>query len=67
MPEVIRFNDKRVELAFNEWMRRFIDNPAQFAREWQDATEFLKEEAAGVEPTYGAACVLYLEKLLAAD
>jgi hypothetical protein len=51
--------------AFNEWMRRFIDEPEKFAREWESVRWFLEDEKEGVEPTYGDECVTYLEKLAA--
>jgi len=51
--------------AFNEWMRRFIEEPARFEHEFQTVNQFLKDEAEGREPTYGEVCVPYLQKLAA--
>lgn len=51
--------------AFNEWMRRFTDEPERFAREFQTCGEFLAQEANGEEPTYGAKCEAYLTELMA--
>lgn len=55
----------RAVRAFNEWMRRFIEDPSGFKGEWQDVQVFLKERDAGKEPSYGEACDAYLRKLLA--
>lgn len=49
--------------AFNEWMRRFIEEPERFAREWQSVEEFKRDEAAGKEPDYGETCAAYLSQL----
>lgn len=50
--------------AFNEWMRRYTDEPEQFDREWQYVGDFLKQQGEGVEPDYGASCAAYLLKLI---
>ena len=49
--------------CFNEWMRRFIEEPERFAREFQSVTEFQREEAEGKEPSYGESCAGYLTQL----
>lgn len=49
--------------CFNEWMRRYIDEPERFSREIQDVQDFLRAEASGQEPSYGAECAAYLAKL----
>jgi hypothetical protein len=49
--------------AFNEWMRRYIEEPSKFEAEFQTVNEFLKDEAGGIEPTYGETSAAYLEKL----
>ena len=49
--------------AFNEWMRRFIEAPEQFEREWQSVEEFLTDVADGREPSYGESCDAYLAKI----
>lgn len=51
--------------AFNEWMRRFIEEPERHAAEFQVVNQFLADEAAGVEPTYGETSAAYLEQLAA--
>lgn len=50
--------------TFNEWMRRYIDEPERFSREFQTVQDFLTDEAAGKEPSYGEACAAYQFKLL---
>lgn len=49
--------------AFNEWMRRFIEEPDRFEREFQTVSQFVKDEAEGREPTYGEVCAPYLTQL----
>jgi hypothetical protein len=48
----------------NEWMRRYIEEPEAFQREFQSITQFLKDEADGREPDYGERCTAYQFKLL---
>ncbi len=55
--------DENVKTS-NEWMRRFIEEPEQFAREFQSVSEFVKDEAEGREPSYGERCAAYQFKLL---
>ena len=49
--------------AFNEWMRRYIEEPERFRREWQTVQEYLAEEERGVKHTYGDTCAAYLMQL----
>ncbi|AEH88156.1 hypothetical protein [Mesorhizobium opportunistum] len=49
--------------CFNEWMRRFIEEPERFEREFKSVNEFLADEAAGREPTYGETCTVYMQQL----
>ena len=49
--------------AFNEWMRRYIEEPGEFKAEFQDVIEFQRANANGEEPTYGDNCTAYLHKL----
>jgi hypothetical protein len=55
----------------NEWMRRYIEEPDKFEREFQSVGEFLAETSAGKEPTYGERCSAYqfhlLDEMNAAD
>jgi hypothetical protein len=57
-------SDKRLVLAFNEWMRRYEKEPEKFEREYNTIKKFLKEQAEGKVPTYGEHCVAYLNHLL---
>lgn len=50
--------------AFNEWMRRFTEEPAKFEHEFETVGAFLKEQADGREPTYGEKCAAYLGDLM---
>ncbi|MDX8513580.1 hypothetical protein [Mesorhizobium captivum] len=49
--------------AFNEWMRRFLAEPAAFEREFETVHNFLAEQADGHEPTYGEVATTYLQQL----
>ncbi|GEP11671.1 hypothetical protein [Methylobacterium gnaphalii] len=49
--------------AFNEWMRRFIEEPDQFAREFEEVNRYLTDQGDGREPTYGETCTAYLHEL----
>lgn len=49
--------------AFNEWMRRFVEEPERFEREFQTVARFKAEEAMDKEPTYGECCAAYLAQL----
>jgi hypothetical protein len=46
--------------AFNEWMRRYIQEPDQFSREFEEVVAFLDDEEG-----YGTRCNAYLEALIA--
>lgn len=50
--------------AFNEWMRRFIDDPAQFTREWKSVVQYMRDTEEGKEPSYGDEASAYLLFLL---
>lgn len=51
--------------AFNEWMRRFIEEPDRFEHEFQTVNEFQKAAAEGREPTYGEVATEYLTQIAA--
>lgn len=51
--------------CFNEWMRRFIEEPARFEREFETVTAFMADEAGGREPTYGETSAAYMAQLAA--
>ncbi len=57
-------DNTKVASAFNEWMRRYTEEPEAFKHDWQNVTEFLAQEANGEEPTYGAECAAYLARLV---
>lgn len=63
MPDLEQYHPRWVR-AFNEWMRRYTEEPQRFEREWESVHRFLAEQAAGQEPSYGASCVAYLSQLL---
>ena len=48
---------------FNEWLRRYTENPSLFEAEFQTVTRFLAEKTVGEEPTYGETCTAYLVKI----
>lgn len=52
---------------FNEWMRRFIDEPEKFEREFEAVKTFLEQEQNGFPVTYGQSCAAYLFSLAAGD
>ena len=53
--------------AFNEWMRRYIKEPERFTREFQNVTEFISAQDAGVVPSYGDRCDAYLASIEAEE
>lgn len=55
---------QRMALAFNEWMRRYTDEPERFAREFKQCGEFLAQIAKGEMPTYGDDCAAYFTSIL---
>lgn len=57
-------NMARLERAFNEWERRYVNDPAAFTRDFEDAAQFQAEIRDGKVPSYGGKCASYLAKLL---
>lgn len=53
--------------AFNEWMRRYIEEPERFEREWQTVGEFRESVKAGEVPSYGERSEAMLAKLEAGE
>jgi hypothetical protein len=49
-----------IAAALNEWMRRFIEEPARFEREFQTITTYQADVSDGVTPTYGQTGAAYL-------
>ena len=58
-------DDQKTAAAFNEWMRRYTDEPDTFSQQWQHVVEYLKEVESGTEPTYGQTCAAYLAGIMA--
>jgi hypothetical protein len=59
---------RTVVQAFDEWMRRFVEEPERFAREFQSVSEFVAEGGQnGAETSYGRECAAYLEQLMAGE
>jgi hypothetical protein len=50
--------------AFNEWMRRYTDEPERFEREFNTVADFRFARAHELEPEYGRRCAEYLIKLV---
>jgi hypothetical protein len=57
-------NPSVMALAFNEWMRRYIEEPDRFEHEFQSVASFNAAVTAGKIPTYGEKCAAYLETLV---
>ncbi len=54
---------ERLIAAFNEWMRRFTEEPEKFRHEWEEVQRYVAEQADGT-PTYGQQALAYLEDCL---
>jgi hypothetical protein len=59
----LQVDSKRLASLFNEWQRRYIEEPHSFEVDFKTIIEFLKDESDGVEPSYGQSCAAYLAKL----
>ena len=57
-------SEEHLAKAFNEWMRRYIEEPERYEREITTVLSFLQDEQSGVEPSYGARQAAYLNHLL---
>lgn len=57
-------DQEKTAAAFNEWMRRYVETPEQFAREWQTVTKFQAEQSKGKKLSYGVICAEYFARLL---
>ena len=51
-----------MQRAFNEWMRRYTEEPEKFEAEFRTVNRFL-EESKGGEPTYGERATALLESI----
>jgi hypothetical protein len=56
-------NNAQMAACFNEWMRRFTDDPHGFQAEFQTVNQYLTDLANGVEPSYGEVCAVFMTKL----
>lgn len=56
-------NNAQMVKCFNEWMRRYIEEPERFEAEFETENAFLADESGGVEPTYGEACAALMERI----
>ena len=59
-----RMTTKQSVAAFNEWMRRYTQEPERFEAEFRSVAKFLTDEANGVVPSYGQSCTTYLQQLV---
>lgn len=55
--------EEQMVLAFNEWMRRYIDEPEKFEAEFNSVLDFLSDQTDDKVPSYGEKCAAYLLKL----
>ncbi len=55
--------NKTRAVAFNEWMRRYTEEPERFRQSVESVVEFLREQSEGQEPSYGESCDAYLAAL----
>lgn len=56
-------SNERIAILFNEWQRRYIDDPSKFESDWASIKATMAELEAGEEPSYGASCAAYLAAL----
>jgi hypothetical protein len=54
-----------VARAFDEWMRRYIEEPERFAREFEAVQYFTQQGGRhGRSTSYGRECAAYLQQLI---
>jgi hypothetical protein len=61
-PSPVSFTTLDLQWAFNEWMKRYIETPEIFEREFQSVQDFQSSKG---KPSYGKDCTNYLAKLIA--
>jgi hypothetical protein len=54
----------KIAKAFNEWMRRYTEEPEKFEAGFRTVNTFLQERSAGTEPSYGEVCTAYLQTII---
>lgn len=59
----MNLSDERAAAAFNEWMRRYIEDPAAFRATFQAVQQYEQERAGGKTPSYGETSVAFLLRL----
>lgn len=57
-------SEEDMRRTLNEWIRRFIEEPERFKREFRYVAEFLAAEREGREPEYGERGAAYQFQLL---
>lgn len=57
----------QIVAAFNEWMRRYIADPAGFDAEFQTLAQFVAEQSDGRTPSYGETCAAMFLSLFPAE
>lgn len=62
----IALTKEQMIAAFNEWMRRYTEDPTKFEAEFQTVGAFLTAMNSGEEPDYGQRCTALMEELAAA-
>ena len=58
-------NNAQMVKCFNEWMRRYIDDPSAFNAEFETVNKYLADRDNGAEPTYGETCTAFMAKIAA--
>lgn len=51
--------------CFNEWMRRVVEEPRRFEREFEQVSLLVAAQCNGREPTYGETSAAYMMQLAA--
>ena len=51
--------------CFNEWMRRVVEEPLRFEREFEQIGAAVATHCSGREPTYGEMSTAYMMQLAA--
>lgn len=57
------FSQDDLTKILNEWMRRFIEEPDKFMREFEAVNKYLNEKQFQLEPSYGEVCSEYMMQL----
>lgn len=56
--------EEQMVAAFNEWMRRFTEEPEQYCREFETVHQFLCDVSDGEVPSYGVTSAAYMKQLV---